>query len=126
MIVADTDVLIDFLRGRAPAAARVAIELRTGALATTAVTAFELRSGAGSKRQHRAVGELLDALTVLPLGAQEATAAAAVRLDLEAKGEGIGMADYLIAGICLARRAVLLTRNRRHFARVPSLTLASL
>ena len=31
------------------------------------------------------------------------------------------MADYLIAGICRSRSAELLTRNRRHFERVPEL-----
>jgi predicted nucleic acid-binding protein len=47
-------------------------------------------------------------------------------LKLEARGEGVGMADYLIAGICLARRATLLTKNRKHFERVPGLLLATL
>jgi predicted nucleic acid-binding protein len=34
------------------------------------------------------------------------------------------MADSLIAGIALAQGATLLTRNRRHFARVEGLKLA--
>lgn len=33
------------------------------------------------------------------------------------------MADYLIAGICLSRSAVLLTRNVRHFSRMAGLRL---
>jgi predicted nucleic acid-binding protein len=36
---------------------------------------------------------------------------------------GIGMADSLIAGIVVAHHGVLLTRNRRHFERVPGLSL---
>ena len=35
------------------------------------------------------------------------------------------MADYLIAGICLDRNAILLTRNRDHFERVQGLSLGS-
>ena len=42
---------------------------------------------------------------------------------MEASGSGIGMADYLIAGTCLARSATLFTRNRAHFKKVPGLTL---
>jgi predicted nucleic acid-binding protein len=33
------------------------------------------------------------------------------------------MADYLIAGVCLAHSAILLTRNRKEFGRVPGLVL---
>ena len=53
-----------------------------------------------------------------------AEAAAEARQRLEAQGTSIGMADYLIAGICLAQSATLLTRNRRHFEKVPGLLLA--
>lgn len=45
MMVADTDVLIDVLGGRAPAADRVALELERGQLATTVVNRFELLEG---------------------------------------------------------------------------------
>jgi tRNA(fMet)-specific endonuclease VapC len=126
VILADTDVLIDFLRGRAPAAERVALELQSGSLATTAVTAFELRSGARSERQRTTIEQLLEAMPIFPLGSVEASMAAGVRLDLESRGEGIGMADYLIAGICLSRRAILLTKNRKHFVRVPGLSVATM
>ena len=126
MIVADTDVLIDFLRGHGPAAARVAFELEHGELATTAVTRFELLVGATTDRQHETVATLLGALVTLPLDAEAADRAAATRRTLEERGEGIGMADSLIAGIVLSRRAILLTRNRRHFERVPDLALTTL
>lgn len=126
MIVADTDVLIDALRGRKPAADRIALELETTSLATTAVTAFELRSGALSPRAAEQVERLLAPLPILPLDEEAAGRAAEVRRALEAEGSPIGMADYLIAGICLARSALLLTRNRAHFERVPGLPLGRL
>jgi predicted nucleic acid-binding protein len=124
MIVADTDVLIDFLAGTEPAAGRVALELEHGDLHTTAVTRFELRAGARSKRQKAAVGALLAALPVLPLEAAAADRAGAVRPALEATGRPIGMADCLIAGIVLHHGGILLTRNVRHFERVEGLTLS--
>ena len=52
--------------------------------------------------------------------------AAETRRTLESTGTPIGMADYLIAGICLARSAILLTRNRAHFDRVPGLSVGRL
>ena len=126
MIVADTDVLIDALRGRDPAAERIHDELGTGALATTAITAFELRSGTRSGKARREVEKLLAALPILPLDDEAADRAAEARRALEADGAPIGMADYLIAGICVTRAAVLLTRNRSHFDRIEGLQLGEL
>lgn len=126
MIVADTDVLIDFLGGRKPAADRVALELDRGPLATTAVNRFEMLAGVRSVRQDRLIRELLAALFTLPLDDKAADAAARVRRTLEATGTAIGMGDSLIAGIVLANDGILLTRNRRHFDRVKGLTLSEL
>ncbi|HEX2162470.1 MAG TPA: PIN domain-containing protein [Thermoanaerobaculia bacterium] len=126
MIVADTDVLIDFLTDREPAAERVAALLGAGSLATTAVARFELQSGVRDEREERRVRDLLAALPVLPLDGAAADAAATVRRELRSRGEDVGMADSLIAGIALAAGAELFTRNRRHFSRVPSLRLAAL
>ncbi|MCI0546731.1 MAG: type II toxin-antitoxin system VapC family toxin [Candidatus Rokubacteria bacterium] len=126
MMVADTDVLIDFLEGIEPAARRVALELEHHGLATTAVSRFELRAGARTDRQRRLVAELLAALPCLPLDDAGADQAAEVRRALTTRGVDIGMGDSLIAGIVLAHRGVLLTRNRRHFERVPDLSLGTL
>lgn len=126
MMIADTDVLIDFLQGDQPASERIALELDQGQLATTAITRFELLAGARTARQQTIIGQLLAALPCLPLEAQSADRAAEVRRALERQGLSIGMGDSLIAGIVLAHRGVLLTRNRRHFDRVPSLALGSI
>lgn len=123
MIIADSDVLIDALRGREPALTWVRRELSGGGLVTTAITAFELLSGAGSDRVRRQVEGLLAPLEILSLDQAAGRAAARIRLELKAEGTPIGMADYLIAGICLTRSAALLTRNRAHFDRVPGLKL---
>ena len=126
MMIADTDVLIDFLANRSPVADRIALELEHAALQTTAVTRFELLAGARMARQERMIAELLAALPTLPLDAAAADRAAAVRRSLEKKGQGIGMGDSLIAGIVLANQGILLTRNREHFERVPDLKLGTL
>ena len=122
MIVADTDVLIDFLRGREPGAEAVGSALETGQLQTTAVSCFELLSGARTGREREIVERLLDRIPVLALDRDAARRAAEVRRDLDQVGEAIGMADSLIAGIALAHNSRLLTRNRRHFERVASLS----
>ena len=126
MIVADTDVLIDFLGGHEPAAARIALELERGDLRTTAITRFELLSGARGSKQEEKILELLGVVGTLPLDAAAADRAASVRRALDGKGTGIGMADSLIAGIVLLADGILLTRNRDHFKRVDGLHLGRL
>ncbi|MGD0309381.1 MAG: type II toxin-antitoxin system VapC family toxin [Acidobacteriota bacterium] len=122
MFIADTDVLIDYLRG-AGEAERIVIELGTGRLCTTAITAFELWAGSKSPQQIAAVESLLAAVTVLPLDVSSTRRAGEVRRDLERGGRTIGMADSLIAGIALSHEAILITRNREHYERVPGLKL---
>ncbi len=125
MIVADSDYLIDFLRGRGEGARRVELELGSASFATTSITAFELRSGARTATHRRDVETLLAALTILPFGEEEARLAADIRQQVEAQGRPIGMADYLVAATCIATDSVLLTRNRKPFERVPGLRLGA-
>lgn len=126
MILVDSDVLIDALRGREPARSRIAEGLEAGTLVTTAITAFELRSGARTPKQEEDIEALLTPLGIVPFDGDASRAAARARRELERRGETIGMADYLIAGVCLARALPLLTRNRDHFERIPGLRLAEL
>lgn len=125
MMVADTDVLIDYLADKGPMVARVARLIELGALHTTAVNRFELLSGTRSDRQRGLAETLLASLSTLPLDEVAADEAAAIRRDLEMRGQTIGMGDSLIAGIVRAHGGSLLTRNRSHFERVEGLSLAS-
>ncbi len=122
--VADTEVLIDFLRGTGAGADRVELELETGSLCTTSISAFELWVGARGPREVGLIEALLAAMVILPLEEQGARRAAEVRRLLDGKGSTIGMADSLIAGICLHHGSVLITRNQKHFSRVPALKIS--
>lgn len=126
MIIADTDVLIDYLEGRGLGAEAVFQALRRDELQTTTINYFELLAGARRRRQQESILALLQSIQVWPLDVDTARRAAEVRQQLERSGIGIGMGDSLIAGIALARGATLLTRNKKHFERVPGLPLAEL
>lgn len=124
MIVADTDVLIDYLADKMPMADTVATWLALGVLHTTAVNRFELLGGSRSDRQRAQIEDLLAGLITLTLDEAAADMAAEIRCSLESRGEGIGMGDSLIAGIVMANGGSLLTRNVNHFSRVAGLRLA--
>lgn len=123
MILADTDVLIDYLAGVQPVMAQIGEYATAGRLETTAITCFELLSGAGEGKRGEAIRQLISVLEVLPLDREAAEQAAGVRRELDRNGQSIGMGDSLIAGIALAHSLPLFTRNRKHFDRVPGLTL---
>ncbi len=123
--MADTDVLADFLNA-AGAGPVVRGYLQARRLATSAVTAFELWRGATTDEDRSDVRSLLRALRLYPLDELGARKAAEIWRVSKAHGETIGERDTLIAGICLAARLPLLTRNVKHFKRVRGLRLAEM
>jgi predicted nucleic acid-binding protein len=123
LILADTDVLIDYLAGTHPIADQVKSYIESDSLQTTAVSCFELLSGTGENRRGDEVRRLLAAIPVLALDREGATQAAIVRQQLSSDGFSIGMGDSLIAGIALANDLPLFTRNLKHFENVRNLDL---
>ena len=125
LVVVDTDLVIDFLRGKGPGTKLVRELIQSRRLRLTAVSAFELRMGTDfHNRQHDILGILK--LRTLPLDPPSALLAGEVAAKLRSLGTGIGLADCLQAGICLRFGVSLATRNRRHFDRVSGLDLIEL
>jgi len=124
-LIVDTDLLIDFLRGRGPGADAVEGWLRAARLRVAAVTAYELRLGADFLRRETPITRLIAERT-LPLDLAAALQAGAVATALRARGTPIGVRDTLIGGICLRFGLPLATRNVAHFSRVEGLVLADL
>jgi tRNA(fMet)-specific endonuclease VapC len=67
--------------------------------------------------------ELLNQLLVVPIS--QAASEQFDRLRVSPKLRKIGRADLLIASITLANRAILVTRNLRHFRQIPSLRVVN-
>ncbi len=122
LVVADTDLIIDFLRGKGDGVAMVRTLIRDARLRVTAVTAFELRVGTGFMKRRDDILRLLRRRT-LPLDALAALRAGEVASELSGTGLTIGTADSLQAGICLRHELPFATRNLRHFERVAGLEL---
>ena len=122
LVVADTDYVIDFLRGGGPGAPSVRRWLREQRLRLTAVTAFELRLGTDFLARRGAIDLLLGGRT-LPLDTRAALLAGEVFAELEAQGRGIGIKDCLQAGVCRRFDLPLATRNSRHYRRIDGLRL---
>jgi tRNA(fMet)-specific endonuclease VapC len=76
------------------------------------------------ERQEKGFLSLLKAISVVNLKPEIMKAFAMMRMDLRKAGELIGDLDTLIAATAYEARARLVTRNRKHFARIPGVTLA--
>lgn len=124
-IVVDSDVLIDYFAGVSPSAEAVQELLEADRLALTTLTVFELNCGVQSRESASDI-ELLVAASriVLRLSIESAKHASRQFRQLRDSGDLIPTPDLLIAGCCLAAELPLLTRNRRHFSRIPDLDLS--
>ena len=88
MILADTDVLIDFLEGKGEAN-RVLAELERESLATTTIARYELLASAATEKQRTAIRHLLDFVSTLPLDAGASDRAAKTWRFWNPKGKGL-------------------------------------
>lgn len=126
MILLDTNVLSELMREKpAPAVFAWLNGLRRDEIWTTTISVFEIRlglerMGAGRRRQalEEAFRDLLEdglrgRVAVFDRGAAEQAGRLSARR--AAAGRAAEIRDTMMAGIVLAQRATLATRNVRHF-----------
>lgn len=123
-VIADTNIVIDFLRGAGPGSAFLEEGLRARRVLFTAITAFELRLGRDYPARRRRIELMLRGKT-LPLDVTAGLSAGEVYVGLADSGVKIDMKDAMIAGICRRNDLPLATRNVGHFERVPGLRLVT-
>ena len=126
MILLDTNVLSAMMRAAdEPMVERWLDAQPTDSVWTTTVTVFEIRFGlsllARGRRRDQleaafagAIDEVLDG-RVLAFDRPAAETAAAIAAERQRIGRPIEIRDVQIAGIAIARKATLATRNTRHF-----------
>jgi hypothetical protein len=119
MILLDTDVCIDVLRGHPPALAWLRL-LNNQELHLPGFVAMELLQGCRDKKEQARVEEILQGHTVLWPDADMCNAALATfsRFNLS---HGLGIIDALIGQLAVALDALLYSFNRKHYAMVPHL-----
>lgn len=115
----DSDILIDFLRGKENAVKYVESVRGSSRIVTTVINVFELYYGALKYgRDVEKLDEFLQSVEILPFTASEAKKAAEIEVDLENRGEVIGLKDVLISSIVLNNNCTIVTGNVKHFERI--------
>ena len=114
-LLIDTDVLIEYLRGRDKAAEY--LEDLTANLSISVISIAELFAGLKVDEEERALQQFLLAFTVLPVTERVARTGGFYRRDCR-PSHGTGLADALIAATPEEHGLSLVTFNRRHFPRI--------
>jgi tRNA(fMet)-specific endonuclease VapC len=89
---------------------------------------YELRYGAALRPQNTTLWphierEILPRFTWLPIAAEVSMQTADLCAQLRTQGQAIDWADVAIAATALSNDLVLVTRNVRHFERIPQLQI---
>ncbi len=130
MIILDTDVLSDLMRQAGDPAVVGWLDRQSRfSIWSTSITVLEIRFGIvllpfGARRTQlenafeRTVAEKIEE-RIVPFDASAAEATAILMADRRQAGRPGELRDTMIAGIAIARRATLATRNTRHFDDLP-------
>jgi len=110
----DTDVIIEYLRGREQAVEY--LESLEGMLYVSVVTVAELYSGVRDNEQE-ALEQFLNAFDVVAVDIALARSAGLCRKNYQ-PAHGTGLADAIVAMSAKALGATLVTFNRRHYPMV--------
>ncbi|MBE0596841.1 MAG: type II toxin-antitoxin system VapC family toxin [Desulfuromonadales bacterium] len=122
----DTNTIISFFKGTGQVADNL-LQIPPVDIGIPAIVLYELEVGlekskAPAKRRKQ-LQTLVNLVTVVPFGEEEAECAAKVRTSLEKLGTPIGPIDNLIAGTALANKVTLITHNTSEFRRIKGLKL---
>jgi tRNA(fMet)-specific endonuclease VapC len=123
IIIADTDVIINFFANEPRFGRYVSELIQKNKLAITSVSVFELYAGVIGKKRLKQIETFVKSVFIFPLSLVEAATAAKIFTELKRRGKLIGNQDILIAGICVANSLPLLTRNTAHFTAIKELKL---
>ncbi len=130
MVCLDTSFLVDLLRKNKAAQEKLKSLTDEGVtLTTTSIAACELFKGSYKSKNvaknTKKVRELLSFLELLDLNPTACETYGKLAEDLRNKGELIGDLDVLIASISLVHGEILITKNTKHFQKIPELILDS-
>ncbi|MCJ7450729.1 MAG: type II toxin-antitoxin system VapC family toxin [Candidatus Nanohaloarchaeota archaeon QJJ-9] len=128
-MIVDTDILVDFLRGKSEANELIS-SYRTEPVKTTDMNVFELYFGAyKSERTENNLSKLkglLNRMEVYSSDEDSMEKAARLAAEQEKEGKKVGVKDILIGGIAAVENEPVLTRNKKHFKELDGVELLEL
>lgn len=111
-ILPDTDVLVDFFRGRSKAVAF--INAHSDRIILSVVVVAELFAGAKGSAEEGSLEEFVSLFRVVPVNVEIAKAGGLYKSKF-GKSHGVGLADAILAATAEAENAELKTLNTKHY-----------
>ncbi|MBI4143851.1 PIN domain-containing protein [Candidatus Woesearchaeota archaeon] len=127
-MILETSFLIDYMKGKEQAINKMNELIKTNTPITIATPSiFELFSGLEQSSkpivEAEKIKQVLQEQSTWPLNEESARMGGQIHGNLISKSQEIEAIDAMIAGIATQRRETLLTRNTKHFSRVPGIKL---
>lgn len=111
MILIDTDVVVDFLRGYDEAVAY--LKGLSGEVALSSIAVAELYAGVRDDEREK-LDEFVSLFPVLPITPEIAKNGGLLKRDYH-RSHGVGLADALMAATAIEQKAELKTLNTKHY-----------
>ncbi len=128
MVILDTDIIVEFLRGGEAGLQKIREFKNLGAkLETTSINTFELFEGAFRKNDESSLLAVLNFLSnidaVLSFDIVASRIAGSIMNRLKQNGTALDQSDVMIAAVAVREGKVLVSRNKKHFERIDGLKL---
>lgn len=120
-VCVDTDVVIDYLRGRNKNQDILPAIIKKHEVYLSPVSVYELYYGGYYSGKLKPVDDVLTMLLPFDWTVEDSKKAAHLHALLSKAGETLNVKDVLIAGQCISRSVPLITRNVAHFKRINGL-----
>jgi len=111
-LLIDSDVLIEYLRGRKKAQAYLTSQ--QSELRISAMTVAELYSGVRGQAEQQVLGEFIESFVIIDISKIIAMKGGLIR-NQYGPSHGVGLADALIAATSIDSCSTLVTFNKKHY-----------
>ena len=122
-VLIDTDVIIDFLKGKGKGVKLFEEIITLYSPATTYINYFELICGVRNDEEYAHVENCLSGFSIFSLDRESAEKAARIYQDLKGKKKLIDIRDILVSGIAFTHHCEIATNNERDFGRIDDVKL---
>ncbi len=112
ILLLDTDVLVDFLRGHGEAVAFV--NAHSARIILSSIVVAELYAGVRGDREQAVLEALVSLFRVVPVSGEIAKTGGLYKRDY-GKSHGVGLADAILAATAESENAELKTLNTKHY-----------